>query len=264
MSMGTPATTSRPQIKPRGIAFLIPVGIVVVGLIVMTLLIVNGFRRAGDIVDGFDRVPVGDSRTFDLEAGSYRVWIEGDGVAEGFEFIDYTIESSDDGTPLTTSSYDASLTYDINGRTGSAFETFDLDEPGQYDVTFNSTSSGRTDRELAIGQDNPVGAIGTGIGLGLLVAGLAFIAAVILTIVLFVKRSRSRKAQLPPPAAGPGYGYGYPPHGYPPQGYPPQGYPPAEGYPAPQGYPQPPPPPQWSPPPQPQAPEQPQGFPPPG
>jgi hypothetical protein len=241
-----PVQPARPQIRPRGIAFLIPAGIFVLGLVVMVLLIINGFRQADRIVDDFDRVAVEESETFDLEAGDYRVWIEGEAVDDGFELIDYSIVSTDDGTPVTTSPYDTSLTYDIGGRTGSAFETFELDEPGEYEVSFVSTSSGRTDRDLAIGQDNPVTAIGAGFAFGAMAAVLGLIVALIVTIVLFVKRSRSRKAQTPQPPPGsvppPGYGYGYPQQA--------------------------PPPPQWYPQPQPDQPQPqdaaPQQFPPPG
>jgi hypothetical protein len=240
-----PGPPAPPQIRPRGIAFLIPAAILLLGLIAMVLLIINGFRRADRIVDDFDRVAVEESETFDLEAGDYRVWIEGEAVDDGFEFIDYSIVSTDDATPVTTSPYDASLTYDMGDRTGSAFETFELDEPGEYEVSFLSTSSGRTDRDLAIGQDNPVAAIGAGFAFGALAAVLGFIVALAIAIVLFVRRSRSRKAQTPqpPPAPQPPPGYGY--------GYPPQ------------------PPPQWYPQPQPQSQPQPQEaapqqFPPPG
>jgi hypothetical protein len=270
--MTSPSVAPRPQIRPRAIAFLIPAGIFVLGLIAMVALIINGFSRADEIVDGFDRAYVGDSATMTLDAGSYRVWIEGEDVDEGFEFVDYRIVASDDGTPVETSPFDGSLTYTVGGRTGAAFETFDLSDEGIFDVDFVSTSSGESDRALAIGQDNPVGAIAAGFVLGILAAAVGLLVALVILIVLIVKRSRSRKAQAGPPrppAGGYGYGYGYPPQpaypgqpgypGQPPPGYPP-GYPPS---PPPPGYPPSPPPGTQPPGPQPQD-SPPPGYAPPG
>ncbi len=219
--MSSPALPTPGQVRPRGTAFLIPVGIFLLGLVLMVVLIVNGFRRTNQIVDDFDRVSVGESETFDLEAGGYRVWIEGPGVDEGFELVEYNIVSADDGDPLVTSSFTGSLTYTLSGHTATAFETFDLDESGEYEVTLDSVSSGRSDRNLAIGQDNPLRAIVRGIVFGILAAVLGFIVALVVAIVLFVKRGKSKRAmagQPGPPAGGYGYGYGYPPQGYPPQG----------------------------------------------
>jgi hypothetical protein len=216
------------QVKPRAAAFLIPIGIALLGLAIMVFLIVRGVGRVDDVVDDFDRVSVGESATFDLEEGGYRVWLEGDGVDSSFESVEYTIVSADDGEPVITSSFSSELTYNSDGRTGTAIETFDLDEPGTYQVEFTSTSSNRDDRSLAIGQDNPLGVAAASIVFGVLAAGLAIIVALVITIILFVRRSRSRRAaQGPPRPPASGYAYGYPPQGYPPPpGYPPQGYPP--------------------------------------
>jgi hypothetical protein len=246
--MASPQSETR--VKPGGLAFLVPLAIFVLGIVVGVLLIIWGVNRAEGIVEDFDRVSVGDSATFALEEGSYRIWLEGEGVADSFEFVEGSIVESDTGEPLATESFDTELSYDIAGHEGVAFETFDLTEDGDYDVAFDSVSSGREDRTLAIGQDNPVSAIGLGIGLGVLAMGLGFLVALIVLIILFVKRSGARRAQRaaagPPPWSG---GYGPQPAGYPPQQpYPPpaQPYPPPQQYPPPQDYqpPQPYPPPQ--------------------
>ncbi|MGH9118803.1 MAG: hypothetical protein ACRD0A_13265 [Acidimicrobiales bacterium] len=228
-------------VKPRTVAFLIPVGIFLLGLVLMAFLIFNGFRRAEGIVDDFDRVAVGESETFNLDESGYRVWLEGSGVDDRFEFVDYSIVSADNGDEVTTSPFSTSQTYTLGGRTGAALETFDLEESGAFEVSFLSTSSGDSDRDLAIGRDNPVRAIASGIVFGMGAAVAGFLVALVITIVLFVKRGRSKRAQTGPPQPGPppggyGYGCGYPPpQGYPPQQ--PQGYPP----PQPQDYPPPPP-----------------------
>jgi hypothetical protein len=254
-------------VKPGGAAFLIPVAIFVVGLVLLVLLIIGGVNQSKSIVDNFDRVDVGESEDFDLDAGGYRVWLEGDGVQNSVEGVDYTITDSD-GDAVITSSFTAELSYDIGGHEATAFNTFDLDDDGQFTVSFNGVSSGRTDVNLAIGQDNPVSALFRGIVLGIVAAIVGFVVAVIVTIILFVKRSRSRRAQQPPRPQAPAYGYGYPPPQPQTQGYPPPGYPPSgPGFPPP-GYP-PPQDPSAYPPPQQQPRQQPQtppgtGYAPPG
>jgi hypothetical protein len=222
-------------VKPGGAAFLIPVAIFLAGIVIGVFLIVWGIRRADQIVDDFDRVGVGQSATLALEEGSYRIWLEGDGVSDSSEFVEGNIVSADDGEPLTTEPFAGTLTYDFGGREGVAFQTFDLSEPGEYDVSFDSVSSERDDRDLAIGQDNPVSAVGLGIGIGVIAMVLGFIVAVIVLIILLVKRSSSRRAMRPPAGPPPpqwGGGYGPPPAGYPPQ----QPYPPPQQqqYPPPQ------------------------------
>jgi hypothetical protein len=245
------STQSEPRVKPGGLAFLIPLAIFVLGIVIGVLLIIWGVGRAEQIVEDFDRVAVGESATFTFDEGGYRIWLEGDGVQTSSEFVEGTIVESGTGEPLTTEEFESELSYDIGGREGVALRTFDLDEAGDYDVTFDRTDSGREDRNLAFGQDNPVSAMGLAIGLGVGAMGLGSLIAVIVLIILLVKRSGSRRAQRAP--AGPpqwGAPYGPQPPGYPPPaGYPPPSYPPQ---------PEPPQQPQQYPPPQ-----QPQQYPPP-
>ncbi len=221
------ATLEKP--KPGlAAALLIPFAIWLVSGVVAIVFLVGGITRAEDISDDFARVPSGQSTTVDLtDAGGYRIWIDCPGSSGDYSSPSATATiTGPDGETITASTYSGSLTYnDLE-----AVLTFNAPSAGQYtfQITEDSFSS-CGGREFAIGKDNPFAAVGTGILLMIVIGSVGFLIALILMIIMLVKRGRSKKritqAAIQSGAYG-GYGGGYGPPG---GGYPPGGYPPPGG-----------------------------------
>ena len=206
--------------KPSGVAYLIPVGIWILFSIVAVLLLVMGISRVDDVVDDFARVDSGTSATVDLtSSGGYRIWLEQPGADEGLAPPSTVTVTGPDGQDVQVSPYIGDLTYSLSGREGTAVYTFDAPSEGSYTITGEITDgSGGT---FAIGKDNPLAEAGRGVLLMVVVGTVGFLIALVLFIVLAVKRGRSKRqireanAAAYPPAGGyPGGGYGPPGGGY--------------------------------------------------
>lgn len=249
-------STVPPKPKPGGLAFLIPVAIWLVFTVVATVLLVNGISRFGSIIDDFERVEEGETATVSLDAGGHTIWLERPGIDDEFLYggeVSVDIVAPDD-TEVPTAVYDTDASYSSGGRDGTAALTFDAPVDGDYEVTpiVNDFGGGT----IAIGTENPISALGIGFALFFGIGTIGFLIALVILIVLLVKRSRSRKQIRAANAAAFGYpqpGYaaagGYAAGSYPPSSYgvppgyaPPGAYPPPGGA-APPGVPGPPPPP---------------------
>lgn len=249
-------STVPPKPKPGGLAFLVPAVIWIVFSIVATVLLVNAISRQDDIIDDFVRVDDGEEATVTLEEGGHTIWLERPGVDDELLYgseLDVEI-TAPDGSTVSTDIYDTEATYSQGGRDGTAALTFDARVDGEYTIapTVNDFRGGT----IAIGTENPISALGIGFALFFGIGTIGFLIALVILIVLLVKRSRSRKQIRAANAAAFGYpqpGYaaagGYAAGSYPPSSYgvppgyaPPGAYPPPGGA-APPGVPGPPPPP---------------------
>ena len=227
------ATLEKP--KPGlAVALLIPFAIWVVASIVAVVFLVMGIQQAEDIADDFARVPDGQERSVELtSAGGYRIWIDESGGSDRFSPSATATIAGPDGQDVPVRTYSGSLEYnDLE-----AVLTFDAPEAGTYTITVTETGfdSGTSGTQFAIGKGNPFSEAGKGVLLMLLIGTVGFVIALIIMIVMLVKRGRSkRRITQASFSSGGGYGSGgYPPPG----GYPqqPGGYPQQPG-----GYPQPP------------------------
>lgn len=205
-------------------AILIPLVIWVVFSVVATVFLVRGFQSYTDIIDDFARVESGQQATVSLKSGGFRVWIERSALDEDVRPPTTVTVEAADGTPVQVDQYDLStnLTYSDGDTEGQAVHTFNIDEPGDYTIT--ATADDGQPAEFAIGKDNPVSEIGKGFALFFGIGIVGFLIALILLIVMLVKRGRSKKritqarfagAQQGYPAYGAQGGYGAPGYGAP-------------------------------------------------
>lgn len=249
--------------KPGGLAFLLPVLLWIVTSVIAVVLLVQGVRSAEDTFDDFARIEPGQDTQVELSSsGGYRVWLERPGINESSATEPGTIVTitDSDGNQVNADYYVGSLDFSSGGRDATAVQTFSVDEPGTF--TINATVSDAGGGTFLVGKGNPVSETAKGLGLFFLVGTLGFVIALIILIVMLVKRSRSKKrirqaAFGATPGYGPAPAYGAAP-GYGPPGYPQSPVGPSYGAPPPT--PGPPPPGSATPPPAPGSPPPPPGW----
>ncbi|HUP20276.1 MAG TPA: hypothetical protein VM778_10030, partial [Gemmatimonadota bacterium] len=97
--------------------------------------------------------------------------------------------------PLTSPG--SNTPYDLRGRTGRAVLTFEVDRPGEYRLSADYPSGSGSETVLAVG-----GGIGTRIAMtvvgAIAIAGGAFLLALGIGIITFVRRRRARRRAAPP------------------------------------------------------------------
>lgn len=188
-------------------AILIPVAIWIVTSVIGGVFIVMGVQAVSSAVDDLERAPVGGDGQVELEAGDQRVFLEGDGVNDIFG-PDALIGITDpDGNAVDVELYGSgtSLTYDLGGHEGTATWTFDAPTDGTYTVNLQTSESAV--EGVAIGKDNPVTAwVGMGV-IGIAIGSIGFLIAIVVLIIMLVRRGRSKKRLAPAPGS-------YPPPGY--------------------------------------------------
>lgn len=205
---------SAPQkVKPSiAAALLVPLVIWIVTGIVGGALIAVGISKIPAAVDDLQRAPVGQQTDVELEAGDYRVFIEGDGVNDVFltpSALFAVADSDGNEVPVDLYDNDTSVTYDFNGHEGRAAWTFEIRTAGTY--TVNASSSDAVVENVAFGTQNPLTAGVPMVIVGVVVGGLGFLLALVVMIVMLVRRGRSKKAVFQSQAAQgfpPGYQQG--------------------------------------------------------
>jgi len=185
----------------------------VVGCLLATLIFGFGVTNLVSSIDvvgsGLTQVVVPGTTTLTLsETGRYTVFYESRSVVNGAVYISgglspslaCTLTSNATGTEIPLEASITNSTYDIGGREGTSVWVFDIDQPGTYAFSCGYTD-GRTEPEvvLAIGTGFVEGILGMVFGtLGSVFGGLGVlfgttIIAVIIAIVVFVKRQQAKK-----------------------------------------------------------------------
>ena len=154
-----------------------------------------GFMNFTDEVDGFERIPIPGAAVLQLESGKSAVYHEarstgGDRTAPG---LNLSVRNLQGERAPKISRYGASVTYDVNGRSGIAVWTVDAPEAGRYRVRVTSPSSEAAGTEIAVGR--PIGSrivriVVGGAAIFVLGAGIGT-AAIVLTA---VRRRRAARA----------------------------------------------------------------------
>ncbi len=194
-----------PNKKTSLLWLLLPVIVLVLGVAGFAVLLYGGISG---IEEKLTRVVVPGEETITLtEAGTYTVFHEHQSVVDGktysnpptLEGLTVTLTSEDSGVAIPLSSATASSNYDLGSKSGVGVGQFEISAPGQYVLSAS----------YAPGQDGPEVVLTLVPGFMGGLAGTIFGAfascfgslalAVILTIVILVKRFRSAS----PPAAEP-------------------------------------------------------------
>lgn len=208
--------------------------------------VVNGIGFS-DAIDDFERVPVDEVGTIELEAGDHVVYGERNG-GTGITAVlgDVRMRPSGEGNDeLELQRYVAEFSYDIGGRAGRAQYTVDIPEDGEYDIQADGISGSAT--TVAVGP-SVAGQLVSAIVGALLIGGIGVLAGIVILIVTGTRRRRFRQRSWQ--QGGGGWGQ---PGGAPPGTWNPQQQPGGFGQTAGPGG--------WNPPP---PPPQPGGYPPPG
>ncbi len=210
------AMASSPQTPKPGLAaaILVPLFLWLVTSGIGVALIVAGVAKVPGAIDDLDRARVGEETQLDLDAGDYRVFIEGNGVTDAFASPSADVTISGPDGPVSLSPYGANTTleYAFNNHEGTAAYTFTAPSSGQYTVSV--ASSDPSVQGIALGAQNPLTVGIPLVVIGVIVGTVGFLVALIVLIVLLVKRGRSKKRIFQAQAAAyqPGGGYqpGYP------------------------------------------------------
>ncbi len=203
MTFATTAQTKAPGCAWYFLALLMMVlGGIAAGVYVMTQLPALGEKLPQVVVPGETTLRL-------TEPGSYMIFHERESVVDGRVFSSTSLSGlrvrlrNERGDPVTLSSPDMSSTYNLSGRSGVAIFKFEIKQPGAYRLSA-AYDDGRTQPRvvLAVGLGF-VGGLLT-IIFGALAMGFAgAILAVVIAVVVFIKRRRARFAAMVPPGTRP-------------------------------------------------------------
>jgi hypothetical protein len=167
---------AQPTNRPSRLGYLIAIVVFVAGSVLALALAVWFVFSLLGLADDMDRVVVPGSASLELpESGGYTIFYEYRSEVNGREFrtsesvpeLDVTVTHAETGQPVQVRPPIASTSYDVRGYAGEAYLTFDIDQPGAYELVADYPS----------GLDGPevVLAVGQGIGRDItLGVGMAF------------------------------------------------------------------------------------------
>jgi hypothetical protein len=144
------------------------------------------------------------------ETGTYTIFHETGSVVDGRYYavedvsgLTVEVVAAETGEAVALSSPGAGATYDFGGRSGSAFLTFDIADPGRYRIT-GAYPEGRAEPAtvLAVGHDFGRKLVLTIVS-AIAIAFTSFALAVVIAVVTFVRRRRARRSAVPPPGGDP-------------------------------------------------------------
>jgi len=231
--------------SPSGVTYIIPAAIWALFSIAAVVIGIQQGAQYGSIIDDFARIESGRTETVELSStGGYRVWLERPGVDSETLRPPTTVTVMRGGDEIAVEPYDSTtdLQYSSGSRDGIAVQTFNISEPGRYEIT--ATADDGQPATFAIGRGNPLTQAGKGVAWFFGIGTLGFLIALVVFIVIAVKRGRSKR-QIRQASFGGGFGGG----GFGAPGPPAYGAPGGYGSAAPGGYGPPPSPGAYAPPP---------------
>ena len=201
---------------PRRIWYGIAVFMALAAVIGAVVWGLTSWHRLSSAVEDFERVDIpGQARLSFDEAAGYTIYYEElDPV--GLVLAPPTsvaITSADSGESVPVASYVSELTYTVDDRHGVAVRTFEITEPGDYDVVVDSGGTAYTGSELAFGPGIGGTLVSAIVG-SLVIAFGGIVLAAGVAVIVAVRRAsiRRRQQQTPwPPPPLQGFGYSPPP-----------------------------------------------------
>jgi hypothetical protein len=156
-------------------------------------------------VENLERIAVPGERELTLgEAGNYLIYYEGPGAGQGvvLSSFDVTLTPTDGKPPpAALSRYRGSLTYSVGSHQGFAVFTFEIDEPRTILFELTYGGEGPLPSQVAVGTSLAPALVATVVGF---IAW--FLAALVIAVVVFIRRRRARQAlqAVPSPGVAPG------------------------------------------------------------
>lgn len=189
-----PITPPTEPLRPAGWWFGVAAGVGVVGVVVGVGMGVRAVRTLADRVDDFDRVPLPEGGTIEIEeAGDYTIYHEYPGADDNAQrgiietnFGETTL-TAPDGSDVPLEDYETDVSYGFGEHEGVAVYSFEAPEAGNYELSADG------------GPGNA--AVGPGIGRGLvggvlLALGIGFGSiglAVVFAVVVAIRRGQDRR-----------------------------------------------------------------------
>ena len=142
------------KVRPSGFWYLLPFLLVIAGGVAAIISIVSGVSAYSDTIEDFARVDVGEQGTIEIDGtGGYTVFYE-PGVSDESSLEENDpeppLEMTDpSGQPVTFEDYESFGTYGSSGYVGFAIRTFDVSQPGNYELKVGRPAARRHGRGRA-------------------------------------------------------------------------------------------------------------------
>jgi hypothetical protein len=156
-------------------------------------------------VENLERIPIPGQRELTLgEAGDYVIYYEGPGAGQGvvLSSFDVTLTPTDGKPPpAALSRYQGTLSYTVGSNQGFAVFTFEIDEPRTFLFELAYGGEGPLPSQVAVGTSLAPALVATVVGFIAL-----FLAALVIALVVFIRRRRARQTlrAVPTPGVAPG------------------------------------------------------------
>lgn len=193
--------------RPSSLGFWLGGLLIAGGIIGGIVWIVTGLSGFSDAIDDFERVPVGQIGTVELEEGDYIVYAERGGGLPQSNFIDgirMRPAGEGEGDEIEFEDYESEFTYDFGGRAGRAQLTFAIDEGGEYQVRVDD-GPGTTATTAAFGPSVAGELVSAIVGL-FVIAGIGILLGIVLIVVTAIRRRKYRRRTWTVGAGGASYG----------------------------------------------------------
>jgi hypothetical protein len=184
----TPAIDTQ-KLRPSGVWFWVAGGIIILAIVGSVTVFGRTIIDLSDKVEDFERVAMPGSGTVQIDGtGGFTLYHEFPGASSDFASSSLLVTlAGPDGEPVDLDRYSGDVTYDYGGNEGLALYSFQVDEPGQYQVVGEGDTG-----EVAIGRGIGKGLVG-GIVFGLVLGFGGVALGVVIIIVVAVRRSRDRR-----------------------------------------------------------------------
>jgi len=203
-AMGNPVEASG---RPSGLGYWIG-GLLIAGGIAVGIAwgVINGLGFS-DAIDDFERVPVGQIGTVDLDEGDYVVYAErggGEPLSNFINGIRMRPAGEGEGDEVDFEDYTSEFTYDLGGRTGRAQFTFAIEDGGEYRVRVDD-GPGTTATTAAFGPSVASDLVTAIVGAFVIAIG-GIVLGIILIVVTGIRRRKWRQRSWMDGAGGTAYG----------------------------------------------------------
>jgi hypothetical protein len=178
---------------PSGVGYFIGVVLIVAGVICGGVWGWTKFSDFQDAIDDFQRVPVGEIGTVELDEGDYVVYAEkggGDAVTAFLGGVRMRPAGERRADEIQFETYESEFTYDFGGRAGNAQLTFEIEDEGEYRVRVEEVGSTAT--TAAFGPSVAPDLVSAIVG-AFVIAGAGILLGITFLIVTGVRRRKHRQ-----------------------------------------------------------------------